>query len=70
MSRMGDEQARYAELVLITRPRLLPSVYATLRETQETMEATAGCRQDKLEATGLGLLLDMYDKLGAFHDAS
>lgn len=67
---MADEQARYAELVLITKPRLLSSVYATLRETQETMEATAGCAADVREAQGLGVLLDMYDKLGAFHDAS
>lgn len=64
---MADEQARYAELVLITRPRLLASVYDTLRETQETMAACAGCPQDKREAEGLSVLLDMYDKLGVFH---
>lgn len=67
---MAEEQARYAELVMLTKPRLQPSVYATLRETHKTMEAVAGCPADVREASGLGLLLDMYDKLGAFHDAS
>lgn len=66
---MADAQARYAELVLITKPRLLPTVYANLRETQEAMSATAGCASDRREAEGLAVLLDMYDRLGAFHDA-
>ena len=64
---MADEQARYAELVAITKPRLTPTAVGLLREAHETMEATAGCARDRQEAAALGLLLDMYDKLGAFH---
>lgn len=65
MTRMADEQAELAELRAITRPRLLTSVYDDLRETYVTMVAVAESPRDVREAAGLGVLLDMYDKLKA-----
>lgn len=65
MSRMADEQAELAELRAITRPRLLATVIADLRETAAIMHATAAGPKDRREATGLLLLLEMHDKLEA-----
>lgn len=65
MSRMADEQTALDELRAITRPRLLPTVIADLRETASVMLATAGGERDRREAAGLTLLLDMHDKLEA-----
>lgn len=64
MGRMADEHLELVALREATRVRLSTKAVKALREHAEFYDVL-DTQEDKLVANGLGVLLDMHDKLEA-----